>query len=102
MVLIAGAAAAYANSAARAQGPGLSAPVTQGGSSFGALVKDALGSAGDALKAGEQQTLEAVAGKADLNQVVAAVSNADMALQAVVAVGDKVIQAYQSVMSMPM
>ena len=39
--------------------------------------------------------------QADLNEIVTAVNNAEMTLQTVVAVRDKVIQAYQEIMRMP-
>ena len=45
--------------------------------------------------------MKAVAGKADMTQVVTAVSNAEVTLQAAVAVRDKVIQAYLDVIRMP-
>ena len=42
-----------------------------------------------------------LSGKPDMAQVVTAVSNAEVTLQAAVAVRDKVIQAYQDVIRMP-
>ncbi|HLI13162.1 MAG TPA: flagellar hook-basal body complex protein FliE [Alphaproteobacteria bacterium] len=102
MVSLASAAAAYANAAAQTRGPGLEPRSQATGQSFTDLVKDAVGEARDALQQGEKLSMSAAAGKADLTQVVTAVTNADVALQAVVAVRDKVIQAYQSVLSMPL
>ena len=46
-------------------------------------------------------TAKAVAGEADILEVVSAVSNAEMTLQTVVAVRDRVLGAYQEIMRMP-
>jgi flagellar hook-basal body complex protein FliE len=96
---ITNAIAAYAN-AGKIAGAGLAAP-DAGGDSFSALLKRAAGDAVGALKEGEAQSLQAVAGKADLTAVTAAVNNAEITLQAVVAVRDRVIQAYQDISKMP-
>lgn len=91
------AAAAYANTLRRAQ-PG-AGEVAAGG--FQDLVKQAATGAVESLKSGEAATMKAVTGKADMAQVVTAVSNAEVTLQAAVAVRDKVIQAYLDVIRMP-
>ena len=91
--------AAY-NSAARALGgPGLEARSTAPG--FADLLRGVAGDAVAAARAGEQASLQAVAGKTELADVVTAVSNAEVALQTVVAVRDRVIQAYQDILRMP-
>lgn len=71
---------------------------TQG---FASLVGDALKSAADVGYSAETQSIKAVAGEADLTEVVTAVANAEVALNTVVAVRDRVIQAYQDVLRMP-
>jgi flagellar hook-basal body complex protein FliE len=43
-----------------------------------------------------------MSGKADIQDVVLAVSNAEVALETVVAVRDTAIKAYKEIMSMPM
>lgn len=98
------AAAAYANTLKRvaptapgAAGQAAAAP----GGAFGEMVKQAASSTLDTMKAGEAATLQAVTGKPDMTQVVTAVSNAEVTLQAAVAVRDKVIQAYLDVIRMP-
>ena len=53
------------------------------------------------MRGGEKAALSAAVGKPDLTQVVTAVSNAEVTLQAAVAVRDKVIQAYLDVIRMP-
>ena len=45
--------------------------------------------------------MKAVKGTADIQEVVMAVSNAEVALQTVVAVRDKVVSAYQDILQMP-
>ena len=70
-------------------------------SSFVDLVKEVASNSIDAGKASEKVTAAAVAGKADLTEVVTAVSNAEMALHTVVAVRDRVLAAYQEIMRMP-
>ena len=55
----------------------------------------------ETLQAGEAATLRAAAGKADITDVVTAVSQAEITLQTVVAVRDRVIQAYQDILRMP-
>ena len=66
---------------------------------------DLLGSAAkDSVAVGrgaEQLTQAVVAGKADLSSVIAAVANAELTLQTVVAVRDRMVQAYQEIMRMP-
>jgi flagellar hook-basal body complex protein FliE len=93
------AAAAYANAGRMATGTGM-APREAGGG-FADLLKKSAEGVIDTLQKGEQATLQAVAGKADLTEVTAAVSNAEAALQTVVAVRDRVIQAYQDILRMP-
>lgn len=68
---------------------------------FGQMLSDALQNTVDAAKNSEAVSAQAVAGKADVTQVVTAVTNAEMALDTVVAVRDRVISAYQEIMRMP-
>lgn len=53
------------------------------------------------LETAEAATAAAVAGKADLTQVVTAVAEAEATLRTVAAVRDKVIAAYQEILRMP-
>ncbi|MCZ6448754.1 MAG: flagellar hook-basal body complex protein FliE [Alphaproteobacteria bacterium] len=92
---------AYNNALQNAVRPGLDARTVPAGKSFEAMVSDV---AESMLKTGaeaEKATALAITGKADLNQVVMAVASADIAVQTVVAVRDKVIQAYQEILRMP-
>ena len=70
-------------------------------SSFGALLKDALGQVTEAGHHGAGLRIRSVAGKADMVDVVTAVSETEAAVETMVAVRNKVIEAYQSIMSMP-
>jgi flagellar hook-basal body complex protein FliE len=86
---------------------GLAAPqgVAQGagaakGTGFGDMLKSALEGAADTEKQGEATSFQAVAGKADINNVVTAVNNAEMTLQTVLAVRDKVVAAYTEILHM--
>jgi len=53
------------------------------------------------MKGGEQAAAQQAAGKGDMVSVVNAVNQAELTLDTVVAVRDKVITAYQSIMQMP-
>lgn len=68
---------------------------------FQNMVKSAVEDAVDLSKAGESMTLRGIQGKADIQDVVLAVSNAEMALNTVVSVRDTAIKAYNTIISMP-
>ncbi|MCD8570283.1 MAG: flagellar hook-basal body complex protein FliE [Alphaproteobacteria bacterium] len=55
----------------------------------------------DTMKAGEQMSAKAVTEEADLTDVVQAVSAAEITLQTVVSIRDKLVSAYQEIMRMP-
>lgn len=71
------------------------------GAGFGEMLTEALQSTVDAQKTAEATSVKAVNGKADVTDVVTAVTNAEVALDTVVAVRDRVISAYQEIMRMP-
>lgn len=94
---------AYQTTAARATSIGGGAESdAAGGPSFGSMVKDAIQNAVTAGKKSEAVSNMAVLGKADMTEVAQAVNNADLTLQSVIAVRDKVVAAYQQIMQMPM
>ena len=100
-VNLTGAVGAYNSALQNAVKPGLDARNVPTGKSFEAMISDV---AESMLKTGaeaEKATAQAITGKADLSEVVMAVANADIALQTVVVVRDKVIQAYQEILRMP-
>jgi flagellar hook-basal body complex protein FliE len=75
--------------------------IAAAGENFGDLLKKA---ATDSVKSGaesEKQSMLATAGKANVTDVVTAVSAAEVTLQAVTAVRDKVVSAYQEILRMP-
>jgi flagellar hook-basal body complex protein FliE len=83
-------------------GQGSGAGKASGGPDFGALLKDALGSVAQAGRNSDAQTHAMVtSGKANVVDVVTAVAETETAIDAVVAVRDKVIQAYEEIMRMP-
>ena len=80
---------------------GAASPAAASGTGFGDFLTGAMKDAVGTMKGGEQAAAQQVAGKADVVNVVSAVNQAEMTLDTVVAVRDKVIQAYQSIMQMP-
>lgn len=71
------------------------------GGGFGEMVSNGLNNAFSNVKAGEEASMNAIMGKASLAEVVTAVNSADVALKSVVAIRDKVINAYQDILKMP-
>jgi len=71
------------------------------GSNFSDFLSGAIKDAADTMRQGEQLAASQAAGKADIVDVVNAVNAAELSLDTVVAIRDKVIAAYQSIMQMP-
>ena len=82
-------------------GVGDGAPEKTPGGNFAELVKSIGEGALDAGNKADQMTMAAIEGKANVAEVVTAVANAELALQTVIAVRDKVVQAYQEILRMP-
>ena len=72
------------------------------GASFTDFLSGAVHDAVGTMKTGEQMAANQLTGQADVVDVVNAVNAAELTLDTVVAVRDKVIAAYQSIMQMPM
>ena len=70
-------------------------------STFGALLEQTLSEAIDAGHKGEAIATAAVSGQTSLQEVVEAVNAAELTLQTVVAVRDRMIAAYQEILRMP-
>ena len=68
---------------------------------FSAMVGSALGSVRASGQAAEAQAAAVAAGKADVVDVVTAVAESEAAIETLVAVRDRVIQAYEEIMRMP-
>jgi flagellar hook-basal body complex protein FliE len=93
-------AAAYAKAATKLAASGGGDAVKGTGSGFADLLKSALTDAIQTQKTGEAASLQAATGKSDINSVVSAVNNAELTLQTVLAVRDKVVAAYTEIMHM--
>ena len=72
-----------------------------GGPSFGSMLKDAIGTVLEAGRKSDMQTQAVASGKSNIVDVVTAVSETEVAVEALVAVRDKMIQAYEEIMRMP-
>jgi flagellar hook-basal body complex protein FliE len=99
------AANAYASLArimdsAGSAGSGIGKASDGSGPSFGALVKDALGSVMDAGRKSDAQTVAMANGKSNVMDVVTAVAETDVAVSTLVSVRDRVIQSYEDIMKM--
>ena len=79
--------------------PGGGAGEIQGG--FGQVLQQVMGDAVQSSRHAEQAMAAQVQGKAELIDVVTAISSAEASLETVMAVRDQVIQAYQEIMRMP-
>lgn len=78
-----------------------SAGQEEGGLDFGSMVKSAMNDVVQQTRKAEGQVAAQVAGKAELIDVVTAISAAEASLETVMAVRDQVISAYQEIMRMP-
>jgi len=92
--------AAYAKAAERI-GAAERAPAETPGASFAAVLDQSLTNAVETGERGEALTRQALTGQAGLQEVIEAVNAAELSLQTVVAVRDRVISAYQEIMRMP-
>jgi len=73
-------------------------PQDTGGVSFGEVLKTAAQSAIDAQHTSEKVSAQGLIGKADMTDVLQAINNAEVALNTVLAVRDRVVQAYEQIM----
>lgn len=81
-------------------GPAAGAEATLG-SGFLDLVKGSMDQAIEANRNAERVSVDATAGRADLTDVVTALTHAETTLTTVVRVRDRMISAYQQIMRMP-
>jgi flagellar hook-basal body complex protein FliE len=95
------AAAAYAR-ASKGEDAQAGDGAPNGGQPFASMVKSALEDAASTAARGEQASISALSGKADLSDVVTAVAEAEVTLQTVVSIRDKMIEAYKDIIRMPM
>jgi flagellar hook-basal body complex protein FliE len=74
---------------------------TKSQTSFASVLKDAIASVNEIGHKSDVQTRAAAVGKSNMVDVVTAVAETEVAIDAVVAVRDKVIAAYDEIMKMP-
>lgn len=94
VVTPAAAASAYERTAR-----GSTTDMGQGG--FGRAMTQALDQAVEIGHTADNQAMKAISGGGNLTEVVAALSHAEVTLQTATAIRDRVVQAYQDVMKMP-
>ncbi len=80
---------------------GISNGDKSGEDSFADVMKTQTRKAIDTIREGEQKSAQAVTGEANIVDVVQAVNKAEMTLQTVMALRDRVVKAYQEIISMP-
>ena len=100
MITALAAAKAYASQGAMSVGS-IGGGAAAKGVDFGDMLKSAMNEVTQTSKAAEMKVAEQVAGKAELIDVVTAISSAEASLETVMAVRDQVISAYQEIMRMP-
>ena len=71
------------------------------GGDFASMLQEFAGKSIDANVQGETLSMKAVDKKADLVDIVTAISNAEVTLDTVVTMRDRVIAAYQEIIRMP-
>jgi flagellar hook-basal body complex protein FliE len=91
------AAQAYARTAQGSQG----GPSAETANSFGSAITQALDQAVQTGHSADGQAMKAISGSGNLTDVVTALSHAELTLQTATAIRDRVVQAYQDIMKMP-
>ena len=66
-----------------------------------ALVADFLSDFAATVQAGETTAMQAIAGSAGPHQLVQALAQSELAVEAAVTIRDKVVEAYQEILRMP-
>ena len=67
---------------------------------FSSVMQRAMQSVMDTGQDAEAKSLQGIAGTGNITDVVTAISKAELALQTTVAIRDKMVQAYQTIMNM--
>lgn len=73
-------------------------PAHGGEASFGTMVADIVGTTASTIGKAEQASIKQIAGKGDLIDVATAIGAAETALDTMVAVRDRVVNAYNEIM----
>ena len=95
------AVAAYRAAIKRLEQGASTTPAQPATTSFESFLRTELQSSATAVRKGEGASLGSLTGKANVQQVVEALSAAELSLQKVTAVRDRVISAYQEIIRMP-
>jgi flagellar hook-basal body complex protein FliE len=90
-------AAARVGTAPAAESPAAAQSAGSFSDALASAMKDAVGT----MRTGEVAAAQGAAGQGDVVQVVNAVTAAELTLETVVAIRDRVISAYQDIMKMP-
>jgi len=77
------------------------AGAAQGGSDFASILADTVQGVVDSGRASDAKAMEMINGKADVVDVVTAISQTEIAIETMVTVRDRVISAYEEIMRMP-
>lgn len=95
-------AAAYGNAAELVSEPGKT-PLGATGATpdFGKLLAEGMQGVMDAGATSDKLSMDLVNGKANVVDVVTAISQTELAMESMVAIRDKVISAYEEIMRMP-
>jgi flagellar hook-basal body complex protein FliE len=93
--------AGYAQGAAAAPARSQAAPEGQQSQDFASFFRSLAEQSVSTLQAGEQASIQGLEGKLDAQSVVEAVAAAELTLQTVTAVRDRVVEAYQELIRMP-
>jgi flagellar hook-basal body complex protein FliE len=80
---------------------GRTAATNELGSDFSSVLKDVINAVADSAHKSDTQTQAVAAGKANMVDVVTAVTETETAVQTLVSVRDKVIAAYEDILKMP-
>lgn len=90
---------AYLNTVKQLQGgDGPSVASGADGVSFGDVLKQSIQSAIDTQHTSEKMSAAGIMGQANMTDVIQAVNSAELALNTVLAIRDKVVQAYEQIM----
>ena len=73
----------------------------EGAGDFGAALQRAITGRWRTCMTADAQAVEAISGGGNLTEVVTALARAELTLQTATAIRDRVVQAYQDIMKMP-
>jgi flagellar hook-basal body complex protein FliE len=92
---------AYAQARSAGAAVGLSAPAGPAGTTPEPAAQSLLSSFAETLRAGEKTATAAMIGNADPHALVQALAASELAVETAVTLRDKVVEAYQEILRMP-